>query len=190
MTGGAEHWDERYARRRPVGAGHLGPPAVFAPYVAEFPCAGTALDIACGQGRASVWLAQRGMAVHGVDVSAVAVAQARDLAADAGVAGRCRFDVADLDGGLPPGPPIDVLLCHLFRDPRLDAALGDRLAPGGLLAVAALSEVGAGPGRFRARPGELPAAFPGLTVIAAGEGDGVAWLLARRPEVLDRGRCG
>lgn len=180
MSGDGPHWDERYSRRGPPSAEHVGLPAVFAPYAIDFPCAGAALELACGQGSAAVWLAQRGMDVHGVDVSAVAVAQATALATGAGVADRCRFSVADLDDGLPPGPAVDVLLCHLYRDPRLDGALLARLAPGGLLAVAALSEVGAGAGRFRARPGELRAAFGGLHVIAADEGDGIAWLLARR----------
>lgn len=173
-------WDDRYRRRGPAPAGRVAPPAVFAPYVAEFPGAGSALDIACGQGSAAVWLAQRGLEVHGVDVSAVAVAQATELAARAGVTQRCRFTVADLDDGLPPGPAVDVVMCHLFRDRRLDAALLDRLAPGGLLAVAALSEVGAAAGPFRAGPGELRAAFGHLQIVAEGEADGVAWLLGRR----------
>ena len=55
-----------------------------------------------------------------------------------------------------------------------------RLAPGGLLAHSALSQVGGTAGRFRAAPGELTAAFAGLELIAYGEGSGVAWLLARR----------
>lgn len=181
MTGGdGRRWDDRYRRRGPVSPDHVGLPAVFAPYAAEFPGVGTALDVACGQGSAAVWLARRGMDVHGVDVSAVAVAQATELAARAGVAERCRFTVADLDGGLPPGPAADVLMCHLFRDARLDAALLGRLAPGGLLAVAALSEVGAAAGPFRVRAGELRAAFGDVHVVAAGEDDGMAWLLGRR----------
>jgi hypothetical protein len=52
-------------------------------------------------------------------------------------------------------------------------------APGGLLALAALSEVDAGPGPFQVRPGELPAAFAELEVLAAGKRNGEAWLLAR-----------
>jgi 2-polyprenyl-3-methyl-5-hydroxy-6-metoxy-1,4-benzoquinol methylase len=152
---------------------------VFAAFEDRFPTTGHALDLACGQGAVSVWLAHRGLDVRGVDVSTTAVEQARDLARRFGVEGRCRFDVVDLDAGLPDGPPVDVLVCHKFRDPRLDWAILDRLAPGGLLAVSALSEVGASPGRFRAAPGELTAAFAGLQVIAAGEGDGEAWLLAR-----------
>ena len=49
----------------------------------------------------------------------------------------------------------------------------------GLLAITALGEVGATPGPFRVAAGELPAAFAGLDVIAAGERQGEAWLLAR-----------
>jgi protein-L-isoaspartate O-methyltransferase len=124
-------------------------------------------------------LARRGLRVWGVDVSAVAIAQARQLAADHGVAERCRFDVADLDGGLPEGAPVDVILCHRFRDPGLYRALAARLAPGGILAICVLSEVGGAPGRFRVDPGELREQFAQLSVIAEHEGDGEAWLLAR-----------
>jgi SAM-dependent methyltransferase len=129
-----------------------------------------------------VWLARRGLDVWGFDISPVAIGQARDLARRAGVGDRCRFNVADLNAGLPDGPPADVVLCHRFRDRRLDRAIIERLAPGGLLAIAVLSEVGAAPGPFRAAPGELSAAFADLDEIVAGEGDGRAWLLARAPD--------
>jgi SAM-dependent methyltransferase len=153
---------------------------VFAGHEALFPRAGRALEIACGSGTAAVWLALRGLDVHGVDVSDVAVERARALAAQAGVSGRCRFFTVDLDSGLAPGDPADIVLCHRFRDRSLDDAIIERLAPGGLLAICVLSEVGASPGRFRAVPGELQAAFGVLEELAAGEGDGQAWLLARR----------
>jgi SAM-dependent methyltransferase len=172
-------WDERYAARGPVSVGAVAPPAVFAAYAEEFPTTGQALDLACGPGLGSVWLAQRGLNVVGLDVSAVAVGQARDLARLAGVDDRCRFEVADLDDGLPAGPPVDVILCHRFRDRRLDRAIVERLAPGGILAIAALSEVGAEPGPFRVAPGELATAFGKLVAVAAGEGHGHAWLLGR-----------
>jgi len=114
-----------------------------------------------------------------LDISSVAISQARDLARRSGVGDRCRFDVVNLDDGLPAGPPVDVIFCHKFRDRRLDDAIIGRLAPGGLLAIAVLSEVGAAPGPFRAVPGELAAAFAGLDQIAGGEDQGYAWLLAR-----------
>lgn len=172
-------WDQRHARAGPPTAEEAGPPALLAPYANLFPTQGRALDLACGRGRGSVWLARRGLRVWGLDVSPVAVALAGGLARRCGVADRCRFEVADLDAGLPPGPPVDVILCHFFRDPRLDADLPGRLAPGGILAVAALSEVGAGPGPYRVPPGGLQGAFPTLEVLAGGEGGGEAWLVAR-----------
>ncbi|MEE6138384.1 methyltransferase domain-containing protein [Mycobacterium sp. 050128] len=173
-------WDERYTSKGPPAPdAAVGPPGAFAAYADIFPTTGRALDVACGPGYASVWLAQRGLEVVGFDVSAVAVGQARELARHSSVDERCRFGVVDLDDGLPDGPPVDVILCHKFRDRRLDQAFIDRLAPGGLLAAAALSEVGAQPGPFRATPGELAVAFGALDVIAAGEGQGLAWLLAR-----------
>lgn len=145
-----------------------------------FPTTGQALDLACGQGQFAVWLARRGLKVWGLDVSEVAIRQAQDLALSSGVGERCRFDVMDLDDGLAAGPPAQVIVCHRFRDRRLDAAVIGRLAPGGLLAISALSEVGAAPGPFRAAAGELTAAFAEFDVLAAGEGDGKAWLLAKR----------
>lgn len=172
-------WDERYASRGPALVGAVGPPAAFAPFAEVFPTAGHALDVACGQGLVSVWLARRGMDVWGLDVSPVAISQARDLARRTAVRDHCRFDVVDLDHGLPAGPAVDVIICHKFRDRRLDRAIVERLVPGGLLAITALSEVGATSGPFRVLPGELPAAFADLDPIAAGEGQGEAWLLAR-----------
>ncbi|WP_179472969.1 class I SAM-dependent methyltransferase [Mycolicibacterium vinylchloridicum] len=169
-------WDEKYANKT-GGSPRL--PDVFAPYVDALPTAGRVLDLACGAGAAAVWLAERGLTVWGVDVSAVAIERAQELANRHGVSERCRFCVADLDEGLPPGPPVEMVLCHRFRDPRLYQAMVDLLAPGGLLAISVLSEVGAEPGFFRAAAGELDVAFARLQVLAAGEGDGQAWLLAR-----------
>lgn len=172
-------WDERYAGREPRPDRAIESPGLFAGYADAFPAAGRGLDLGCGQGDGSVWLARRGLDVRGFDVSPVAVGQARALARRSGVGDRCRFDVVDLDEGLPAGPPADLILCHKFRDRRLDQAIIERLAPGGLLAIAALSEVGGTAGPFRAAPGELPASFAALDVVAAGEGHGYAWLLAR-----------
>jgi SAM-dependent methyltransferase len=172
-------WDERYASGEPASVDVVGPPALLADYADAFPTGGCTLDLACGRGLNSVWLARRGLQVWGCDVSPVAISQARDLAHRNGIGDRCRFDVVDLDDGLPAGPPVDIILCHKFRDRRLDRAIIERLTPGGLLAIAVLSEVGAAPGPFRAAAGELPAAFADLDVIVTGEGQGYAWLLAR-----------
>ncbi len=147
-----DHWDERYRRTGRASVDEAGPPPMWAPYEHLFPTAGQAMEVACGRGRGALWLAGRGLSYWGFDVSPVAVGLARDLARRRGVGDRCRFDVVDLDDGLPEGPPVDVVLCHFFRDPRLDRAIIERLAPGGLLAIAVCSEVDVGPGPFRAGP--------------------------------------
>ena len=172
-------WDGKYTGRV---AGPPRLPDVFAPYADELPTSGEALDLACGFGAASVWLAERGLSVSGVDVSAVAIEQAQDLAVRHGVTDRCRFSVADLDDGLPPGPPAVLILCHRFRDPGLYPAIIDRLAVGGVVAISVLSEVGAEPGPFRAGAGELENAFAGLQTVGVGESDGQAWLVASKGE--------
>lgn len=172
-------WDDRYARAGLTLDHSPGPPATFTGYEDLFPTSGQAIDLACGRGQAAVWLAARGLEVWGVDVSPVAVRFAHDLAARNGVIDRCRFEVVDLDDGLPDGPQVEIILCHLFRNARLDQAIVERLAPGGLLAIAVLSEVDHGPGPFRAAPGELRAAFSALTIIAVAEADGKAWILAK-----------
>ena len=179
MTDGPD-WDRRYAARGPLSPREVALPAHFRDFAEVFPTAGHAVELACGAGAASVWLAQRGLSVWACDASAVAIAQAEHLAEQCGQAHRCRFEVVDLDAGLPAGDSADVLLCNMFRDPRLDDAIIDRLAVGGVLAIGVLSEVGAAPGRFRARPGELVAAFGALELITHGEEGGQAWLLARR----------
>lgn len=174
-------WDEKYERLGPKSVDAVGLPAVLSPFADLFPSAGNAIDLACGQGLAAVWLALRGLDVWGLDISGVAIDHARALARRTRVQDRCRFDVVDLDRGLPDSPPAAAILCHRFRDRRLDEAIVARLAPDGLLAIVALSEVGHGPGQFRVAPQELPTAFAALDVIATGEGQGQAWLLGRKP---------
>ena len=176
------HWDARYSERAVAQLDeHPLPPSAFAHVEHLFPTEGTALELACGEGRGAVWLASRGMDYWGLDVSPVGIELARNLASRYLLEDRCRFDVVDLDHGLPAGPPVNLIFCHLFRDPRLDGAIFERLAPGGMLALAVLSEVGAGPGEFRARPGELREAFGRLEMVDEGEGDGIARIVARRP---------
>jgi len=56
------------------------------------PC--EAVDLGCGLGHYTRWLASRGFQVTGLDISATAIELARRAAADAGVS--CNFVVADL----------------------------------------------------------------------------------------------
>jgi len=58
------------------------------------------LDLGCGAGNDTVWLAERGFRVTGIDLSAAAIAHAEALACRRGVS--CRFVVADLVAAPPP----------------------------------------------------------------------------------------
>ncbi|MDH3298892.1 MAG: methyltransferase domain-containing protein [Acidimicrobiia bacterium] len=179
-----DRWNERY-RNAADPDGHPITPAVpqhFADHVDRMPTSGTALEVACGTGAGCLWLAQRGLDVVGVDVSSVAINAATDAARHLNLSDHCHFVVADLDDGLPDTPLVELIVCHRFRSPDLYEAMLDRLAAGGVLAIAVLSEVGTAPGRFRAEPGELRRAFGDkLDVLVDSEGSGTAVLIGIKP---------
>jgi 2-polyprenyl-3-methyl-5-hydroxy-6-metoxy-1,4-benzoquinol methylase len=84
------------------------------------PC--DAVDIGCGAGNYTVWLASRGFRMTGVDISPAALELARQLALDNGV--KCEFleadiagDVERLDGAFDFGFDWEVLH-HVFPDKR------------------------------------------------------------------------
>lgn len=143
------------------------------------PSHGAALEVACGRGGVAVWLAMRGLAVDAVDAAPAGLRLGAQLADRHGV--DVRWHEADLDAGLPVPGRFDVVVCQRFRDPALYPPLVRATAPGGLLVVSVLSEVGGGPGRFCAAAGELRRAFGALEVLLDAEGHGEAALVARRP---------
>ena len=174
-----DRWDARFAA---AGPGEPAPPAALAGRLDLLPTAGRALDLACGRGTVAVWLAARGLAVDAVDVSAEALRRGAELAEREGVPVAWRH--ADLDAGLPDGHggPYDVVVCQRFRDRALYPRLVELLAPGALLVVTVLSEVGDAGGAFRAPPGELRDAFgDALEVLVDVEANGGASLVGRRP---------
>jgi SAM-dependent methyltransferase len=95
------------------------------------------LCVADGEGRNSVWLAQRGLVVDAFDIAEIGVAKARRLAASKGV--EVNFEVADCDGYAWRSAAWDGIAAIFvqFADPalraRLFAHLVDSLKPGGTL---------------------------------------------------------
>lgn len=174
-------WDQKHAGSVPAPVINPPPPPPLFAHVEDlFPTEGRALDIACGRGEGAVWLASRGVTYHGVDVSPIGIEMARDFVEAYGFEDRCELEIWDLDVGLPPGDQVNLLFCHMYRDPDLYEAMVERVVPGGLIAVAALSEVGGKAGEYRCHPGELRRAFGHLELLDAGEGEGVTRILARR----------
>jgi SAM-dependent methyltransferase len=90
-----------------------------------------ALDVACGDGRNSRYLAELGFAVDAVDVSDVAVEALRAATADAGLAVRAK--VVDLEHEPLPEREYDVVVCMSYLQRDLFAALRRALRPGGVL---------------------------------------------------------
>ena len=72
-------WDERYEDSELVWSGK---PNLFLPPLVEGVPPGTALDVACGEGRNAIWLARQGWDVTAYDFSAVAIDKAQSLAGD------------------------------------------------------------------------------------------------------------
>lgn len=97
----------------------------------------SALCVADGDGRNSVWLAEQGLEVTAFDFSPVAVDKARRLAAERGVA--VSFEVADVYGWRWPQAAFDVAAAIFvqFADPAMRSFMFERMAralkPGGLL---------------------------------------------------------
>ena len=101
------------------------------------PAGGRVLSVADGEGRNSVWLAQRGFRVDAFDIAESGVAKARALAARQGVA--VDYQVADAEGfAWPEGAYDGVAAIFIqFADPplreRLFARIVSSLRPGGVL---------------------------------------------------------
>ena len=83
------------------------------------------LDAGCGSGLLSVWAAQKGASVVGVDFADLSLARA--LAAENNVADRTVFLQGDLNTiGLDEHGPFDVLLAMVYlNDPRRDLAASE-----------------------------------------------------------------
>ncbi len=73
----SQQWDERYGGDELVWT---STPNQFLVAGVAGLSAGRAVDLACGEGRNSIWLAERGWQVTGVDFSPVGLAKARRLA--------------------------------------------------------------------------------------------------------------
>ena len=88
----AGYWDERYTATDLVWSAE--PNRFVAEVCADLP-PGRALDLAAGEGRNAIWLAQRGWTVTASDFSQVGLDKGRRLADHAGVSDRVAWVLAD-----------------------------------------------------------------------------------------------
>lgn len=139
---------------------------------------GRALDVATGDGRNAVFLAEHGYDVDAIDVSDVALEQARERAERRGVdVDWIRADLADVD---LEADEYDVITVSFFDALEYLPALAAALAPGGVLVyehhLRSSDPVDVGPSSddHRYRSNELLEACLDLTILFYEEG--------RRPE--------
>ena len=131
-----EAWDQKYAGRDYLWSEK--PNRFLVAELAGMP-PGRALDLACGEGRNAVWLAQQGWRVTGVDFSQVALAKAARLAVRRGV--DVEWVAADLLDYRPP-EALDLVVVFYLQLPATERRLvlgraAEALAPGGTLLVVA-----------------------------------------------------
>lgn len=130
-------WDARYGAPEYIFG--TEPNLFLAGQAALFRPGQRALDIACGEGRNSVWLAQRGCDVLGIDVSPLALKKARSLAENAEV--NAEFRHADVRAWRWAPASFDVVVCIFiqFAAPSersgLFMGIETALKPGGLLVL-------------------------------------------------------
>jgi SAM-dependent methyltransferase len=132
-----EDWDSRYA-----GSELLWTAEANRFLVAEVSglAPGRALDLACGEGRNAVWLAEQGWTVRGVDFSSVALAKAEKLAEARGV--EADWVHADLLAYEPEPAAYDLVVVLYLQIPVTERRTISRraagaLAPGGVLLIVA-----------------------------------------------------
>ena len=130
-----EHWDERYATEELIWKAEANR---FLVEELDALAPGTALDVACGEGRNAVWLASKGWRVTGVDFSHAGLAKAQRLATDRGV--EVTWVEADVVEWQAPTASFDlvvVMYLHLHAEQRHQALAhaAAALAPGGVLLV-------------------------------------------------------
>jgi SAM-dependent methyltransferase len=126
-----EDWDQRYSEPNLLWSAE--PNRLLVAETAELP-PGHALDLACGEGRNALWLAELGWQVTAVDFSPVAIDKARARAANEGHA--VEFVCDDLLRYEPERDAYDlvlVLYLHLPADGRrvVLARAAAALAPAG-----------------------------------------------------------
>jgi len=178
-----EYWNRRYLE------GWSSDPSGFLLSIGELlPISARALDVAGGNGRNALWLAQRGLDVTIVDVSD----EALDLARSAAAASDTRVTLvhADLRSGELPQGPWDLIFCSHYLQRSLFPLMVGALAEGGVLAAAIATvrnlERHPRPSReFVLDEGELPSLVGQLTVLRYEEGwfddHHEARIVAKRP---------
>jgi tellurite methyltransferase len=165
-----------------------GQSALLVRFSGFLPHSGLGLDLACGYGRNTLYLARQGLAAIGIDRSMAALISGREDAARANL--KASFVQADLTRLALPTNAFSVVICFKYRDRNLYPSIRAALRPGGVLVYETytLEHLKFGhkpldPAHLLER-NELPQAFGDWEIIFYREvwtGRGTASLVARKP---------
>jgi tellurite methyltransferase len=159
-------WDERYrSGTRPAEDPEARPTPLLIDTANRLP-PGKALDLACGTGRNTLWLAESGWRVTAVDGSPAAIAILRQRAAPCAVNVDAR--IANLESGeyqIEPSTWDLIIICYCLQRDLFEPAKRGLAAGGLLLAIAHIAEPGEEPTHKRLSPGELETYFYGWDIL-------------------------
>jgi SAM-dependent methyltransferase len=187
-------WEEKYKTGE---RGKEDRPTALVQEAARMMAPGRAIDLACGTGRNSIWLAEQGWDVTAIDGSETAIQLLQARAAGRGVA--IRSEVCDLtrpDFTLSDASyELGIIAFYWQRDllPKIQQAV---CAGGMVAAIAHVTETGEEMNPKWAAKGEMREFFSGWEILWEYEGESrdpvhkrpVAEILARKPVRVDCSR--
>ena len=185
-----DKWNQIYSEDRLPGL----PSAVLTDNINILPIKGIALDLACGLGTNSLFLAARGLEVHAWDISEVAVSHLAERAGSLGLNIQTR--VVNITPAALPVESYDLVVTSHYLDRTLPPAIMNATRPGGLICYqtfTAEKQIDMGPGNpdFLLQPNELQAFVSGCEILAFRDEShnmnrddplaGRAFIIARKP---------
>ena len=187
-----EKWNKIYASREEPGE----PALVLNDNHELLPGSGHALDIACGLGANSIFLAGMGLHVDAWDISDVVIEKLRNKNADGTIHPTIQARVVDISPGSLRPEAYDVIINTHYLDRTLAPAMIDALKPGGVIFFQTFSSektIDTGPSNpdYLLQKNELKILFGELEVLAYQDQGtstdpdnplaGQAYIVARKP---------
>lgn len=184
-------WNQRWQRRDYLI--NIEPRPTLSEWIDVLPL-GRVLDIACGDGRNSLYLAQNGFVVDAIDISPVALQLVQRGATDRGT--EVNLILADLDNYVVPSDTYDLITCSFYLNRDLIPSIKKGVKPGGFVIyeqhyVPKSDDLDDSNIGFKLRSGELRDLFQGMDIRYFSEGSlqesesdaSIARLVARRPHI-------
>lgn len=168
-------WDARYGERERIWSGSANRALVDTVTGME---PGAALDLGCGEGGDSLWLAEAGWKVTGVDISETALARAREESRTRGISPQdIEWMQIDLAQDFPAGTYDLVSACFLASQiplPRSEILrrAAAAVAPGGMLLLVSHASAPPWAGNHHHGPRDFPSPAEELAALDLDE---TAW---------------